>query len=191
MEQDLLEIINNYGVLNQLEYYQTEVWELDNAIQEYENFNDYLPKDASSIEVDGNVFTIPKYAKHLRKHIAEELADNFVMLYQFNEYYKLGIKIIKVEEYVEVGNILEFSKHLVRHIHKLGKEIIEYECRNNEYYYSDEDRGDMELFMKDKLLIVLYKLKNIQAYYGITDEEIEEVMRFKIDRQKKRMEEEK
>lgn len=174
MEKDLLEIIDNYGVLNQLEYYQTEVWELNEAIIDYKYVEVYKGSPAE---------------KYHKQHIVEELADNFVMLYQFNEYYRLGIKIIKVEEYVEVGDILEFSKSLVRHIHKLGKDIIEYECRNNEYYYSDEDRGDMELFMKDKLLIVLYKLKNIQAYYGITDEEIENIMKEKIERTKKRMEE--
>lgn len=180
MKQDLLEIINHYGVLNQLEYYQTEVWELNEAIIRYDIAN-----------ADN---TLEKYyideSNKMKKHIAEELADNFVMLYQFKEYYKLDFELIK--DFITFdSNPLRYLKIFVKDVYRLSKEIIEFECRNNEYYYSDEDRGDMELFMKDKLLIVLYKLKNIQAYYGITDEEIEEVMRFKIDRQKKRMEKEK
>lgn len=178
MKKDLLDIISFYGVLHQLEYYQSEVWELNEAIINAENYEPNPNDSYTKLCCNTNSYV---------EHIKEELADNFVMLYQFNEYYRLGVNMIKVEEYVEVGNILEFSKSLVRHIHKLVKDIIEYECRNNEYYYSDEDRSDMEVFMKDKLLIVLYKLKNIQAYYGITDEEIEEVMRFKIERQKERM----
>lgn len=180
MEKDLLEIINHYGVLYQLEYYQTEVWELDNAIQEYENFNNYLPKDAVSIEVDGNVFTIPKYAKHLRKHIAEELSDNFVMLYQFKEYYKLNFELVK--DFITFdSNPLRYSKIFFKDVHKLGRKIIEIESLG-------ENIIEMDRFMlKGLLQMVLYELKQFQVYYGITDEEIEEVMIFKIERQKERM----
>lgn len=190
MKEKLLKIIEHYGVLHQLEYYQTEVWELDNAIQEYENFNNYHPKDAISIEVDGNVFTIPKYAKHLRKHIAEELSDNFVMLYQFKEYYKLDFELVK--DFIKFdSNPLRYLKIFFKDVHRLSKEIIEFECRNNEYSYLEEDIADMKFFIKNKLLIVLYELKQFQAYYKISDEEIEKIMNEKIDRQLQRIEEEK
>ena len=84
-----IEIINHYGVMNQLKYFQSEVFELNEAIIQYE-YDDNLANT----------------------HIAEEMADVLVMLKQF------------------------------------------------------------------------------QLYYGITDEEIEKVMNYKIDRQIKRMENE-
>ena len=97
MEKDLLEIINNYGVLPQLKYFQSEIFELNEAIIscEYDDFSYY-----------------DEVCKSNKGHIAEEIADVTVMLKQF------------------------------------------------------------------------------QAYYKITDEEIEEVMKYKIERQKKRMDEE-
>lgn len=87
MKESLLQIINHYGVIPQLKYMQTEVFELNEAIIEYESFNDYAPIEASSIEVNGKVFTMPKYTKHLREHITEEIADVVVMLKQFQYYY--------------------------------------------------------------------------------------------------------
>lgn len=98
MKKDLLEIIDNYGVLNQLKHFQSEVYELTEAIFDYE----YTDR-----------WGVEELEKHLKEHIIEELADVTVMLKQF------------------------------------------------------------------------------QAYYGITDEEINDVMLYKIDRQKKRMEDEK
>lgn len=97
MKQDLLEIINNYGVDNQLRKFNEECLELEEAIIKYETLKDYYFKNTN----------------WLKDHITEELGDVTVMLKQF------------------------------------------------------------------------------RAYYGITDEEIEEVMLYKIERQKKRMEEEK
>lgn len=69
MEKDLLKIIETYGVLNQLKHFQSEVYEITEAIIEYETESFYcLPST---------------------KHIAEEIADVLVMLNQFIEYYKL------------------------------------------------------------------------------------------------------
>lgn len=95
MKKDLLKIINHYGAIPQLKYMQTEVFELNEAIIEYESFNDYAPKEAVSIKVNGNVFTMPKYGKYLREHIEEEFADVMVMLRQIKEYYELDSKKIK------------------------------------------------------------------------------------------------
>ena len=73
MKQDLLKIINHYGINNQLKYIHSEYFELDEAILHYENsryFND-------EYGVDDN------------KNIAEELSDCFVMLKQFQYYYDI------------------------------------------------------------------------------------------------------
>ena len=48
----------------------------------------------------------------------------------------------------------------------------------------NEDKENMVQEMAD----VVVMLKQFQYYYGITDEEIEEVMKYKIDRTIKRME---
>ena len=82
MEEKLLEIINHYGVLPQLKYFQSEVFELNEAILEY--------------RYDENK-CFPEVEQHLKKHIAEEIADVEVMLLQFKEYYHIdGNDILKI-----------------------------------------------------------------------------------------------
>ena len=72
-EDKLLKIINTYGVIPQLKYFQSEVFELNEAI---------------IIEEDRK--------KHLKLNcfctddIAEEIADCYVMLEQFRRYYKIS-----------------------------------------------------------------------------------------------------
>lgn len=81
-EEKLLKIINTYGVLPQLKYFQSEVFELNEAIISYENF---LKIYHSYSEPD--VF----YANQdLKMHIAEEIADVLVMLEQFKLYYGIS-----------------------------------------------------------------------------------------------------
>lgn len=63
MKEDLLKIINTYGIENQLKYIHSEYYELDETILNY---------------ITGN---------EDREHIAEELSDCFVMLKQFQYYY--------------------------------------------------------------------------------------------------------
>ena len=63
MKEDLLKIINTYGIENQLKYIHSEYYELDEAIL------NYITRDED------------------REHIAEELSDCFVMLKQFQYYY--------------------------------------------------------------------------------------------------------
>ena len=99
MKDRLLQIINHYRVMPQLKYFQSEVFELVEAV--------------INRELHWNYDTEIQDIKPLDKHIAEEISDCFVMLKQF------------------------------------------------------------------------------QYYYGITDEEIEEVMKYKIDRQLERIENEK
>lgn len=72
MKEKLLKIINTYGVIPQLKYFQSEVFELNEAIIKYEN----IPNG------------IYEYIKNeYKEHIAEEIADCMVMLKQFQYYY--------------------------------------------------------------------------------------------------------
>ena len=68
MKEDLLKIINHYGINKQLKYIHSEYFELDEAIFEYEDDESGYINEA---------------------HICEEIADVMVMLKQFQYYYEI------------------------------------------------------------------------------------------------------
>lgn len=83
MKEDLLKIINNYGVSNQLKKMSEEVFELQEAIIDAE-YNRY-------------VGVIRKPGEKAIEHIEEEYADVCVVLEQFKAYYDLdNDKIIEI-----------------------------------------------------------------------------------------------
>ena len=67
MKEKVLRIINNYGVMNQLKYMQTEMFEFVEAVINYNNLSN----------------------ENNKEHIEEEYADLMVMLEQFHAYYNL------------------------------------------------------------------------------------------------------
>lgn len=74
MDKDLLEIINNYGVNNQLKKLSEEVFEFQQAVIEYDD------EEYKFYENIGNT---------LKEHVEEEYADCMVLMEQFKNYYKL------------------------------------------------------------------------------------------------------
>lgn len=80
MKEDLLKIINNYGIMKQLKYFQSEVFELNEAIICCEN---------DECNYYDEVF------KNNKRHITEEIADCYVMLEQFRHYYGINEEDIK------------------------------------------------------------------------------------------------
>ena len=82
MKDDLLKIISFYRVMPQLKYFQSEVFELVEAV--------------INRELHWNYDTEIQDIKPLDKHIAEEISDCFVMLKQFQYYY--GIEDKEIEE---------------------------------------------------------------------------------------------
>ena len=72
MKDDLLKIISFYGVIPQLKYFQSEVFELNEAIIKYENIPNGIYEHIKN---------------EYKEHIAEEIADITVMLKQFQHYY--------------------------------------------------------------------------------------------------------
>lgn len=88
---ELLKIINHYGVMPQLKYFQSEVFELNEAIINYE----YDCLEYDEVERD------------LKKHITEELADVMVMLEQFKLYYGITSEEIKNIFWSKVDRQLE------------------------------------------------------------------------------------
>ena len=81
MKEKLLQIINHYGVMPQLKYFQSEVFELNEAIIKFETLKDYYFKNTN----------------WLKDHIAEEIADVLNMVEQFMYYYG-----IKIEDVIEI-----------------------------------------------------------------------------------------
>lgn len=86
MEEKLLKIINHYGVNNQQRKLQEEVFELQEAIYDYETT--YYEPYTDSIEERS--VSEKEQKEPLRKHIAEELADVMVLLEQFKLYYDIS-----------------------------------------------------------------------------------------------------
>ena len=76
MKEDLLKIINNYGISNQLKKLSEETFELQEAIIDAE-YNRY-------------VGVIRKPGEKAIEHIEEEFADCCVVLEQFKAYYELN-----------------------------------------------------------------------------------------------------
>lgn len=88
MKNDLLKIINYYSLFEQLKYFQSEVYELNEAIIRYDeafinNFDDKSEKDVTE----------------MMNHIAEEIVDVFVMLKQLQ--YTFGFKDEKINKIVD------------------------------------------------------------------------------------------
>jgi hypothetical protein len=85
MQEKLLKIINNYGLLEQLKYIHSEYFELDEAIINY---------------CDEEDIYIPEIKKRYKDHITEEIADVEMMLDQFKVYFGINQeKINKIKLY--------------------------------------------------------------------------------------------
>ena len=97
MNKELLKIINHYGIKPQLKYFQSEVFELNEAIiqREYPAFR--KNEDLELLE---------------KKHIVEEIADVMVMLEQFRIYYGINTG--------EVGEIMNYK--IKRQIERIENE---------------------------------------------------------------------
>ena len=96
MKDKLLEIINYYGIMEQLKYIHSEYFELDEAIMNYQNSGwDFDYEDTQELE--------RKYATH----IAEEIADIMVMLRQIQYYYEIEDKEVKDKMEYKINRQLE------------------------------------------------------------------------------------
>lgn len=95
MKEDLLKIIKHYGVNAQQRQLAEEVFELQEAITAYEN-------DYEGLYTYGT------------EHIAEEIADVLVLLFQFNEYYGLDIDDISKMMDNKIKRQLERIKNEVK-----------------------------------------------------------------------------
>lgn len=116
MKDSLLQIINHYGVLPQLKYFQSEVYELGEAIWEYQSSGwDFDYENCEELE------------KKYSNHIAEEIADVQVMLDQFQHYYGISDE--------EIFKTMQF---------KINRQLKRIESENDEIL-DDEKFEDIDL----------------------------------------------
>ena len=73
MKEDLLKIIEHFGIRNQLKKFNEECYELEEAILDYQTEIAYFDEDAMTLSI--------------KRHIAEEIADVMLLLEQFKVYY--------------------------------------------------------------------------------------------------------
>lgn len=90
MKNNLLKIIAHYGLLKQLKYFQSEIFELNEAIIRFEQFK----YDVATANEYGYDEYMEKVNENI-SHIAEEIADCYVMLEQFRQYYEITNQELK------------------------------------------------------------------------------------------------
>lgn len=174
LEEKLLKIINHYGVMPQLRYFQSEIFELDEAIVKYENEIQYCDPEADE-----------EFIVMLKKHIAEEIADCFVMLEQFVLYYYKIIDDLNVEPYYfktdnyeNINDVLKYLKDFQQNIFDFNCELVILEDREQDYIINYQYEN-----MISKFNAVIYKLVSIKEYYHIDKKDILRIMNEKVDRQ--------
>ena len=78
-------------------------------------------------------------------------------------------------------------KYIHSEYFELDEAIINY--FNDETYYDEIDISDKK-HIAEEIADIMVMLKQFQYYYDITDKQIEDIMKFKIDRQLERIKEE-
>ena len=175
-KKDLLKIVNKYGIIPQIEYWSSELWELSDAIS-----NHYYDEYKYFKEVD----------KQLKEHIAEEIADNKVMIYQIVEYYYERLEYQDVEPYEhevsdsieELEDIRDYIKDFQKYACRLVCEVARVEERDQDYISEYRYLRIIECVEE-----VLSRLDVIEHYYEIKERDINRIMKYKIERQISRIE---
>ena len=93
LKEDLLKIINHYGVNAQQRKLAEEVFELQEAITIYENDCAYIP-EAELLDED-------------KEHMAEEIADVLNIVEQFMYYYDIDLEDVIEIKHQKVARQLE------------------------------------------------------------------------------------
>lgn len=96
MKEKEKQIIEHYGVIPQLKYMQTEMFEFIEAIFQYEEQKRACLENCSRLHCDKE-----------KEHIEEEYADLMVMLEQFHAYYNLDDMHISEVMYQKIDRQLD------------------------------------------------------------------------------------
>jgi NTP pyrophosphatase (non-canonical NTP hydrolase) len=94
MNKKLRKIINHYGLNKQLKYFQSEVFELNEAIISERN-NGCLENVIDSVFTVLSPLMGTKHVNYKKEHIKEEIADVMVMLKQIQLFYNFSTNEIQ------------------------------------------------------------------------------------------------
>lgn len=94
MNEKLRKIINHYGLNKQLKYFQSEVFELNEAIIKRRNTG-ILERVADGIASTFAQVLNTEYKDYSIEYIKKEIADVMIMLKQFQLYYNISTEDIK------------------------------------------------------------------------------------------------
>lgn len=106
MNEKLRKIISHYGINKQLKYFQSEVFELNEAIIKRRNTGVIESITLGLTDVLSSILNI-KNVDYSKEHIKEEIADVMVMLKQFQLYYNISTDDIKQVMKEKVNRQLE------------------------------------------------------------------------------------
>lgn len=98
MNKKLRIIINHYGLDKQLKHFQSEIFELNEAIMNYkkDSLGDFISDICRTItNCFSSIFNQPKQKDPRKDHVIEEIADVMVMLKQIQLYYNIPTSEIR------------------------------------------------------------------------------------------------
>ena len=110
MKNDLLKIINHYGIVHQQRKLNEEVFELQEAIIKHENKGPVVTAIESLNKIACSVSN-QKYEMLSIKNIEEEFADVMVLLSQIKYYYELDSEKIEKIMKEKIARQLERMKN--------------------------------------------------------------------------------
>lgn len=93
MNKKLRKIINHYGLDKQLKYFQSEIYELNEAILNYkkDSMSDLFSNIFRTVKnCFSGIMNQPQEKDPRREHVIEEIADVTVMLKQIQLYYNIS-----------------------------------------------------------------------------------------------------
>ena len=111
MNKKLRRIVNHYGIKSQLKYFQSEIFELNEAVIVYLN-RGYFENVITSVCKAFLPLTGTAYKDGQQEHIKEEIADVMVMLKQIQLYFNISTK--------EVEKIMKYK--IDRQINRIEEE---------------------------------------------------------------------
>lgn len=170
LEDKELKIINHYGVEAQLDYFPTEIYELVEAVKDYDCVGCCYDDSEECQNIE----------KQLRKHVIEKFADCEMMLDQFELKFEYkGIKGVHICNDSLPNALKCLFKDVGIFIQKVA--IHEYEG----YCYDEPSE-----FLIAAMVNVKEKLNFIKRYFVINQKDIDFIKLEKADRQLSRIEEE-
>ncbi len=115
MNKKLRKIINHYGLDKQLKYFQSEVFELNEAIMNYkkDSLGDLVGDVCRTVmNCFSSIFNNSQKKDPRREHVIEEIADVMVMLKQIQLYYNIPTN--------EIREVMQFK--VQRQIERIASE---------------------------------------------------------------------